>query len=45
MRTNTIGPVVIANKLLAAGLSIGTLVFMSSDSGSAAEFREFEDGY
>ncbi|KKY22162.1 putative short-chain dehydrogenase reductase [Phaeomoniella chlamydospora] len=31
--------------ILATGIPIGTIVFMSSDSGSAANFRDFEDGF
>ncbi|KAL9119979.1 MAG: hypothetical protein Q9187_003466 [Circinaria calcarea] len=45
LRTNTIGPIMVAQKLLQTTLSIGTMTFMSSDSGSAAEFRAFEDGF
>lgn len=45
LHTNTIGPVITAQKLLTAGFQIGTIVFMSSDSGSASQFREFEDGF
>ena len=45
MRTNTIGPILVAQKLLQIPIPIGTIVFMSSDSGSATSFRAFEDGY
>ena len=45
LRTNAIGPIIVAQKLLQTGIPIGTLVFMSSDSGSAGDFRGFEDGY
>ncbi|MCJ1301240.1 hypothetical protein MMC08_004039 [Hypocenomyce scalaris] len=45
LRTNTIGPTIIAQKLLQTGIPIKTMMFMSSDSGSAAEFRAFEDGF
>lgn len=45
IHTNTIGPIITAQRLLATGLPIGTIVFMSSDSGSALNFREFEDGF
>ena len=45
LHTNTIGPIITAQKLLAAGIPIGTIVFMSSDSGSASRFRDFEDGF
>ena len=44
LRTNTIGPIITAQKLLATHLPIQTIVFISSDSGSATNFREFEDG-
>lgn len=43
LRTNTVGPIITAQKMLRVG-PIGTLVFMSSDSGSVTAFREFEDG-
>lgn len=33
-----------AQKFLTANTAIGTIVFMSSDSGSAINFRDFEDG-
>ncbi len=42
--TNTIGPIITAQQLLKTSIPIGTVIFMSSDSGSAAEFRSFEDG-
>lgn len=45
LHTNTIGPIITAQRLLATGLPIGTIVFMSSDSGSALNFRDFEDGF
>jgi len=45
LRTNTIGPIIVAQKLLQTHISLGTIMFMSSDSGSAADFRAFEDGY
>jgi NAD(P)-dependent dehydrogenase (short-subunit alcohol dehydrogenase family) len=45
LHTNTIGPIITAQRLLATGLPIGTIVFMSSDSGSALSFRDFEDGF
>jgi NAD(P)-dependent dehydrogenase (short-subunit alcohol dehydrogenase family) len=44
LRTNTIGPIITAQKLLATQIPIRTIVFMSSDSGSATNFRDFEDG-
>jgi len=45
LHTNTIGPIITAQKLLQTNIPIGTIVFMSSDSGSAANFREDEDGF
>ena len=45
LRTNTIGPIIVAQKLLQTHISLGSVIFMSSDSGSAANFRAFEDGY
>ncbi|KAK8200516.1 hypothetical protein HDK77DRAFT_230026 [Phyllosticta capitalensis] len=45
LHTNTIGPIITAQKLLQTNIPIGTMVFMSSDSGSAIDFREMEDGF
>ncbi|KAK0834820.1 hypothetical protein LTR73_001111 [Friedmanniomyces endolithicus] len=45
LHTNTIGPILVAQKLLKAGIPIGTIVFISSDSGSVSAFREHEDGF
>ncbi|KAJ4369170.1 hypothetical protein N0V83_006254 [Neocucurbitaria cava] len=45
LHTNTIGPIVTAQKLLKTNIPIGTIVFMSSDSGSQGLFREMEDGF
>lgn len=45
MHTNTIGPIITAQKLLKTNIPIGTIVFMSSDSGSQGNFREMEDGF
>lgn len=45
MKTNAIGPIILAQKLIKTGIPIGTIIFMTSDSGSATEFRAFEDGY
>ncbi|KAF1989055.1 NAD(P)-binding protein [Aulographum hederae CBS 113979] len=45
LHSNTIGPIICAQKLLQTSIPIGTIVFMSSDSGSAANFREMEDGF
>ena len=44
MNTNAIGPIITAQNLLATRIPIGTITFMSSDSGSATNFRAFEDG-
>ncbi|KAL1623633.1 hypothetical protein SLS56_008154 [Neofusicoccum ribis] len=45
LHTNTIGPIITAQKLLQTNIPIGTIVFMSSDSGSAINFLEREDGF
>ena len=45
LRSNAVGPIMVAQKLLQTQIKMGTIVFMSSDSGSAANFRKFEDGY
>ncbi|KAI9741237.1 MAG: hypothetical protein M1834_002953 [Cirrosporium novae-zelandiae] len=45
LKTNTIGPIITAQKLLQTQIPIGTIVFMSSDSGSAQRIRLFEDGF
>ncbi|KAF2196185.1 NAD(P)-binding protein [Delitschia confertaspora ATCC 74209] len=45
LHTNTIGPIITAQKLLQTNIPIGTIVFMSSDSGSQGNFREMEDGF
>lgn len=45
LHTNTIGPIICAQRLLKSNIPIGTIVFMSSDSGSAQRFREIEDGF
>ncbi|KAF2749074.1 NAD(P)-binding protein [Sporormia fimetaria CBS 119925] len=45
LHTNTIGPIITAQKLLQSQIPIGTIVFMSGDSGSQAQFREMEDGF
>lgn len=44
LKNNTIGPVIVAQNLIKTRIPIGTIIFMSSDSGSATEFR-MEDGY
>ncbi|OAL49894.1 NAD(P)-binding protein [Pyrenochaeta sp. DS3sAY3a] len=45
LHTNTIGPIITAQKLLQTNIPIGTIAFMSSDSGSHGNFREMEDGF
>jgi NAD(P)-dependent dehydrogenase (short-subunit alcohol dehydrogenase family) len=45
LHTNTIGPIITAQKLLHSHIPIGTIAFMSSDSGSTTNFREMEDGF
>lgn len=43
--TNTVGPIVLAQKLLQiADVVVGTVAFMSSDSGSTQRFLSFKDG-
>jgi len=44
MRTNCIGPIIVAQQLLKTQISIGNIVFMSSDSGSVTKFMGHEDG-
>ncbi|KAK4508607.1 hypothetical protein PRZ48_002346 [Zasmidium cellare] len=45
LHTNTIGPIICAQKLFQTGVPIDKITFISSDSGSAQEFRDFEDGF
>ncbi|OJD27787.1 hypothetical protein ACJ73_00810 [Blastomyces percursus] len=46
LHTNTVGPIILAQKLLRlTDVSIGTIAFMSSDSGSTQRFLDFEDGF
>jgi NAD(P)-dependent dehydrogenase (short-subunit alcohol dehydrogenase family) len=45
LHTNCIGPTLTAQKLLQTNIPIKTIVFMSSDSGSHANFLEREDGF
>jgi len=47
MHTNTIGPIIIAQKLLnISGASPPSkVIFISSDSGSTSLFRDYEDGF
>lgn len=44
LSTNAIGPIIAAQRLLKTRIPIGTITFMSSDSGSMINFRAFEDG-
>jgi NAD(P)-dependent dehydrogenase (short-subunit alcohol dehydrogenase family) len=47
MHTNTIGPIIIAQKLLniCSASPPSKVIFISSDSGSTALFRDHEDGF
>ncbi|OJJ66240.1 hypothetical protein ASPBRDRAFT_49137 [Aspergillus brasiliensis CBS 101740] len=47
LQTNTIGPIIVAQKLLAIDPTtpLEKLIFISSDSGSASHFRSHEDGF
>jgi len=47
LQTNTIGPIITAQALLATPtlIPIKTLIFISSDSGSTQRFRAEEDGF
>ncbi|TVY24375.1 putative oxidoreductase [Lachnellula hyalina] len=45
LTTNTIGPLQTASTLLSLPLHIKTLIFISSDSGSAQAFLSHEDGF
>ncbi|KAK3072963.1 hypothetical protein LTR53_005874 [Teratosphaeriaceae sp. CCFEE 6253] len=45
LHTNTIGPIIFAQRLLKTDIPVGAITFISSDSGSAAAFRDFEDGF
>lgn len=45
LRTNCVGPIYVAQQLLKLDVSIGAIVFISSDSGSLQEFRAMEDGF
>ena len=45
MNTNTVGPIICAQRLLKSSVPIRGIVFMSSDSGSVQCFREMEDGF
>ncbi|KAF2724117.1 NAD(P)-binding protein [Polychaeton citri CBS 116435] len=45
LHTNTIGPIICAQRVLKAGIPVESITFVSSDSGSAASFRDFEDGF
>ncbi|KAG2414131.1 hypothetical protein HFD88_003322 [Aspergillus terreus] len=44
--TDTVGPIIVAQKLQQlADVAIGTVAFMSNDSGSTQRFLTFEDGF
>ncbi|KAK6811735.1 hypothetical protein RU639_012585 [Aspergillus parasiticus] len=44
--TNAVGPIIVAQELLKlSDVSIGTMAFMSSDSGSTQRFLAYEDGF
>ncbi|KAI1615087.1 3-oxoacyl-reductase [Exophiala viscosa] len=47
LHTNTIGPILVAQKVLNISSSAppAKMIFISSDSGSTAEFRDHEDGF
>lgn len=47
LHTNTIGPIIVAQKLLniSSADPPSKVVFISSDSGSTADFRAHEDGF
>jgi NAD(P)-dependent dehydrogenase (short-subunit alcohol dehydrogenase family) len=47
MHTNTIGPIICAQKLINLSLESPPpkVVFISSDSGSTTRFLDFEDGF
>ena len=45
LHTDCIGPIIIAQRILRASIKVGTIVLISSDSGSAQEFRPEEDGF
>ena len=45
LNTNTVGPIICAQKLLQSNNPIGSIVFISSDSASLQNFRDMEDGF
>lgn len=45
LKTNTIGPTIVAQRLLKTSIPIGMIIFMSSSSESAMDFHGFDDGY
>ncbi|EME49799.1 hypothetical protein DOTSEDRAFT_68555 [Dothistroma septosporum NZE10] len=45
LHTNCIGPIICAQRIVKARIKVGTIVFISSDSGSAQAFRPEEDGF
>lgn len=44
LKTNTIGPIITAQKLLDTRIPIRCIAFMSSDSASSSNFQHFSDG-
>jgi NAD(P)-dependent dehydrogenase (short-subunit alcohol dehydrogenase family) len=45
LQTDTIGPIILAQRLLSSPISVSKIVFISSDSGSAQRFLSHEDGF
>ncbi|KAK5175036.1 uncharacterized protein LTR77_000172 [Saxophila tyrrhenica] len=45
LNTNAVGPIICAQALLKAGVRLDKITFISSDSGSAQNFLEMEDGF
>ncbi|KAK3669424.1 hypothetical protein LTR78_010684 [Recurvomyces mirabilis] len=45
LHSNTIGPVICAQRLLQTKVSIGSITFISSDSASGTQFNSYEDGF
>ncbi|KAF7189726.1 putative oxidoreductase [Pseudocercospora fuligena] len=45
LHTNTIGPIICAQRILQSSIAVGTVAFISSHSGSTQAFRPEEDGF
>lgn len=47
LQTNTIGPIIVAQRMLSIDPTtpLEKIIFISSDSGSASQFRSHEDGF